>query len=283
MRHSATEYQVRIQMFEALYEDYQKPIERYLVKWIHDQESARDLCQETFAYFWQFLIKETVVQPAANYKTDLYTTAKYRAIDYLRKHNKPIVYLSQSESEENSWFDELRAEGHEELIEDWMSTQDDLLQLPPQQRDSLVQYALGYKQKEIAEKKGISESAVSAYMSLGRNNLRNKKSFAVTADLQYAKELSIVKVSKHAVRFVSGKLTCEVEDYSRGGLELSNNLRNGELFLGYGFQEELPDRWLEEDPDIGAVETKITLFRPLTSNPVVDRKIKQLLQDYIPR
>jgi RNA polymerase sigma factor (sigma-70 family) len=173
-------------MFEALYEDYQKPIERYLVKWVRNKEDAREICQDTFEYFWQFLTKETVVQSAAKYKGDLYTTAKYRAIGHLRRQNKTIVYLSQSESEANSWFDELRTEGREDIIEDLICTQDDLLQLPQKQREYLVEYALGHKQKEIAEEKGISKSTVSEYIRLGRTNLRNRKSFVVTVDLKHA-------------------------------------------------------------------------------------------------
>jgi RNA polymerase sigma-70 factor, ECF subfamily len=181
MSQLSTEYQVREQMFAMLYEDYQQPIERFLVKRVDEQESARDLCQETFKQLWEFLCKETVVKQYAYYRNWLYKTAKYRAIDYLRR-NKPMVYLSQSESEANSWFDELRIEGLEDRI-DLICMQDDLLQLPPEQREYLVEYASGHKQKEIAAKKGISESTVSEYMSQGRTNLR-KKYYLATADIR---------------------------------------------------------------------------------------------------
>src|SRR5206468_12012106 len=53
-----------------------------------------------------------------------------------------------------------------------------------------VEYAEGDKQKEIAEDKGISEAAVSGYMRMGRTNLRNKKSFVVTADLEERRRVS---------------------------------------------------------------------------------------------
>jgi DNA-directed RNA polymerase specialized sigma24 family protein len=57
MSKSATEYQVRKQMFETLYEEYQEPIERYLVTRVYNQEQASDLCQETFKQLWELLCK----------------------------------------------------------------------------------------------------------------------------------------------------------------------------------------------------------------------------------
>ncbi len=188
MSQSAKEHQIRKQMFEALYGDYQQPIERYLVKWVHDQEQASDLCQETFKQLLESLRKETVVKQYAHYRNWLYRTAKHRAIDYLRQ-NRPVVYLSQSESEANSWFDELRTEGHEDIIEDLICTVDDLLQLPQKQRKYLVKYAKGHNQKEIAEEEDISEATVSEYMKKGRAELR-RKSFVVTADLEERKRVS---------------------------------------------------------------------------------------------
>jgi RNA polymerase sigma factor (sigma-70 family) len=189
MSQLATEYQIREQMYVMLYEEYQEPIKRHLfVRWVHNLDIADDLCQETFKQLWESLRKETVVKQYAYYENWLYKTATYRAIDYLRQ-NKPIVYLSQSESEANSWFDELRTEGLEDRI-DFTCTQDDLLQLPPKQRYSVVKHAEGYNLSEIAEDLGVGKSTVSGYISQGRTNLRNRKSFAVTADLEERRRVS---------------------------------------------------------------------------------------------
>ena len=188
MSQIATEYQVREQMFNTLYKDYQQKIERYLVTLVYNQEQASDLRQEAYMQLLEFLRNETVVKQYAYYRNWLYKTATFRAVDYLRR-NKPMVYLSQIESEANSWSDKLRTEGLEDRI-DLVDLPNELLQLPPKQRECLVEYAEGYKQKEIAENKGISEAAVSGYMRMGRTNLRNKKSFVVTADLEERRRVS---------------------------------------------------------------------------------------------
>ncbi len=175
------DYQVRVQVFNMIYEDYRESIERYLVTLVYEQEQARDLCHVTFEQFWEFLCKETVVKQIAYYKNWLYKTAKYRAIDYLRR-NKPIVYLSQSESEANSWFDELRTEVFEDRI-DLICLLDGLLQLPQQQRDVVVAMLKGFKQKDIAAKSGISKSTVSEYVKLARAQLY-RKVYPVTEDMK---------------------------------------------------------------------------------------------------
>lgn len=182
------DYQIRKCLFAMLYEDYQEPIERYLVKWVHDQESARDLCQETFAYFWKFLLtKETIVQPAANYVGRIYKTAQYRAIDYLRR-KKPTGYLSMLDSEADA--PELMVESDEDRICDLDSFWGAVAHLPLEQQECLLLKSYGHKQKEIAAMLGISPSRVSEILSDVKTQLQSK-CYQVPVDLRHMEVTSL--------------------------------------------------------------------------------------------
>ena len=187
MSQSATEYQIRKQMFETLYEDYQEPIERYLVKrLVHDQESASDLCQEAFKQLWEDLCKETALKQYAHYKNWLYKTANYRAIDYLRKHNKPIAYEYLSESGEDRHIPEPLVEGHENRICDRDLLRAVLAQMPQRHQQIVRLLEQGLTQKQIAEQLGKSPSTVSETLRDVKTQLRglHRKSFPVAHSLQ---------------------------------------------------------------------------------------------------
>ena len=45
---------IEVVTFEELFEKYQKPIQRYLMNRVHNQEIAEDLCQEAFIKYWEY-------------------------------------------------------------------------------------------------------------------------------------------------------------------------------------------------------------------------------------
>ena len=141
---------------EKLYEKYQQPIERYLMGLVHDQELARDLCQETFEHVLKHQLRQEKDLPQTAYYLQnwLYRIAKNRAIDH-RRHNKLIEFLPIPEREA-----ELCVEGDEDRIVERLWLQETVTQLPPMQRESLLaKHYWGHCAKRDALELGISESS----------------------------------------------------------------------------------------------------------------------------
>src|SRR2546422_1061760 len=113
---------------EKLYEYYQQPIVCYLMGLVHDQELARDLCQDTFERVLKY--KETILQQTA--KSWLYRIATNLARD-AHRHTKLIDFLPIPESEA-----ELSVEGDEDRIVERLWLQETVPELPPQYRESLL-------------------------------------------------------------------------------------------------------------------------------------------------
>ena len=172
MRQLSTEYHVRAQMFATLYEDYQKPIERYLKTQVFDQEQASDLCQETFKQLWEFLCKETVVKQYVYYRNWLYKTATCRAIDYLRQ-KKPMGYLSMLDSEAYPSYPELSGEEEAEIITR-IDLRKNLAQMPLRHQQIVRLIDQGYEQKDIAARLGKSASTVSEILRDVKTQLQPK-------------------------------------------------------------------------------------------------------------
>jgi len=187
---------------ERLYEYYQQPIVRYLANLVHDQELARDLCQETFEHVLNHLSRQetTLPQTAYHLKNWLYRIAKNRAIDHHR-HNKLIDFLPLPESEA-----ELNVEGDEDRILERLWLQEEVALMPPKYRECfLSKHYYGYTQKEIAAKLGITESAVSANISHGKAHL-SRKYFSGTDGLKPSVASYIEQEIEHMLQgFFKGK------------------------------------------------------------------------------
>ena len=184
------EYQARELAFDWLYKYYQQPILRYLVMRVHDQEYAADLCQVTFTRVWTYFkrLETSLPRTAKHLRNWLYKIASDVAIDEYRS-KKHIDYQPLPDSEEYAQLAELRIEGVEDRIHDLIWLQDEVPQMPQRYRECFVRkHYWGYSQKEIAAELGISESAVSAYVSLGKSQL-HKKYFTVTLDLPRAEAI----------------------------------------------------------------------------------------------
>lgn len=179
------DYQARGLAFEMLYNYYQKPIERYLLTKVNDQEHAVDLCQDTFIRVWTHFqrLETTLPLTVKHLRNWLYKIASDVAIDDFR-HNKSKYYQTIPVDEAYTQFAELMVEGEEDRIYDLIWLQETVPELPKQYRESLLaKHYWGYTQKEIATKLGSAESTVSANVSRGKTELR-RKYFPVTADLK---------------------------------------------------------------------------------------------------
>jgi RNA polymerase sigma factor (sigma-70 family) len=176
----------RASAFEKLYAYYQQPIERYLLKRVHDQELAADLSQKTFTRVWEkFLHLDTILPGTSDHMRNwLFNIAERVAIDDYRR-NKLIDFQPLSEDEAYTGFGALVVEFDFDN-RPWL--QEAFVQLPTKQRDSLAMQIRGHSEKEIAEKLGIKPSAVSMNISRAKAELR-KKCYPVTIDFQRAEAL----------------------------------------------------------------------------------------------
>lgn len=69
--------------FRQIYEEWADPIFRHCYARTSDREQAKDLAQETFVHFWNYLRGAEAVRSA---KSLLYRIANNLVIDYYRKH-----------------------------------------------------------------------------------------------------------------------------------------------------------------------------------------------------
>ncbi len=89
--------------FQAIFEEYGKPVAGYLYRLLSDREAAGDLSQETFlkAYRGLMRLPAAEVGPDFNLSAWLFTIAHHNAMDYLRRNKRrgsPLAALSWLES-----------------------------------------------------------------------------------------------------------------------------------------------------------------------------------------
>jgi RNA polymerase sigma-70 factor (ECF subfamily) len=80
------------QAFGILYDQYSTAIYNYLVRLIHEPQTAEDLLQEVFMVLWQSAKK---FREEARVKTWLLSIAHYQAVSWLRRHH-PALPLEDS-------------------------------------------------------------------------------------------------------------------------------------------------------------------------------------------
>ena len=133
---------------------------RYVVKFLRNQEDARDIVQDTFLKLWQH--REDV--PLEKAKAWLFTTA-YRG---LVNHAKRASRTRSIDSVE--FVEPSRTNNYEikELIDKGLA------RLPEQQRSIILLRDLeGYNYKEIGEILDLSESQVKVYLFRARKKMKD--------------------------------------------------------------------------------------------------------------
>ena len=138
---------------------YYRPLCLYVLHYVHDTDIAEDIVQDSFSILWEKLsISGAEIE---NVKAYLYTTARNRSLDYLKKEEIYDPNLSPSDFE-----DTLSDEEAEErsVREARMWTAIDAL--PERCREIfLMNKRDGMKYKEIAAKFQISVNTVDNHIS----------------------------------------------------------------------------------------------------------------------
>ena len=155
--------------YDELFYRYNARICLYLARRVGDDETGRDLAQETFIKAWQALPR---LQGEKYFQGWLYRIATNVAKDHLRRQ-KLIRWLPWEEHEEFIRIGELLVEGPEGNIEDQDLLKFALMQVPPNYRQCVIlQIVEERSQREIAALLSISESSVSTYVRRGMERLR---------------------------------------------------------------------------------------------------------------
>ncbi len=172
--------------FEYLYSRYKTLVWKRLVYFVGDREVVYDLFQETFLRAWQKLPEMGQDIP---FEWWLKRIAANIAIDYLR-HEKKLLFLRlpEDEPEQPLSLEVPGGAGLDEQLDLKESIRQALQQMSPQNRTCvLLQDHWGFSQREIAQMLKISEKTVSAYISRGREQLRQVYT-CLTSEAQQAKE-----------------------------------------------------------------------------------------------
>jgi len=162
--------------FETLYHRHESRLFRYLYRQLHDQASADDVMQEVW-----FAVARNAggYEPSARFTTWLFTLARNRMIDLLRKR-RPEHSLEQGAGEEDEPMrDRVPGDAREEPLRQVESQQagqaliEAVERLPADQRDAfLMQAEAGLSLDQIAEVSASSFETVKSRLRYARARLR---------------------------------------------------------------------------------------------------------------
>ena len=162
--------------FEALYRRHEARLFRYLFHQLRDQAAADDVMQDVW-----FSVARTAqrYEPSAKFTTWLYTMARNRMIDLLRKRRPQQSLEHTEDSDEEPLRERLPGDSRQEPHRQAQSQQDGaalldaVARLPPDQRDAFLMQAEGEMSLEqIAQASGTSFETVKSRLRYARAKLK---------------------------------------------------------------------------------------------------------------
>lgn len=146
----------------------------FLKQWMISREDARDIVQEVF---YSLIVGFEDIKDLEKVTSWLYTTARYKAIDFIRKKKPTAVSeLKHAKKDDQSFFDWIEScEQDHQINEMWkdevyLVLNQSLAQMPKEQRDAFVLHEL--EGKSILEIAALKEVSV--------NTILSRKRYAVT-------------------------------------------------------------------------------------------------------
>lgn len=141
-------------------DQYSDGVYRFILKNIRDEDTARDIVQESYVRMWE-KVKDISFEKAKSY---LFTTAYHTMIDHIRKNQR----LSSMELQhENRYHDQNTFNDLKEVINEAVA------KLPEIQRTViLLRDYEGYPYDEIGKITGLNESQVKVYIFRARTFLK---------------------------------------------------------------------------------------------------------------
>ncbi len=165
--------------YAMLVDKYKDRIFRTCIGYVHDEDEANDLTQETFINAYE---KLNTFQFHAQFSTWLYRIAINLSLNHIR--SKKSSLFDRIENSLDSWTQKHFQEQKEKNPEEYMISEEKqkLIQaamdkLPEKQKTAFILSKYEDKsQKEIAEIMHTSEGAVEQLLQRGKNTLRKKLS-----------------------------------------------------------------------------------------------------------
>ncbi|HJT56319.1 MAG TPA: RNA polymerase sigma factor [Ktedonobacteraceae bacterium] len=156
--------------FNVLVRHFEPEIHGYIAGLVGSSEEAYDLTQETMLRVWQ---KLPTLQDVLRFKPWLYSIARNRAYDYLRRQQRHPTTSLQSLQELQADKPGLIVSDFSGRVEEAELLQQALKELPPKLRDCLLLQSIGkFSQQEIADLLNMSKGSVAVYVSKARKQLR---------------------------------------------------------------------------------------------------------------
>jgi RNA polymerase sigma-70 factor (ECF subfamily) len=156
--------------FQQLWQQYKDPLQQFLRSRVKNSADVDDLLQEIFIKTYQHL--NTVKEPE-KLRSWLFQIARNTVIDYYRKFR---VETSRQEVVQNAMLTDKQPEQYEQIRQELTHCIRPLLdRLPEKYREAIEIVDLqNTSQKELANKLGLSHSAVKSRIQRGRRMLQDK-------------------------------------------------------------------------------------------------------------
>lgn len=150
-----------VQEYNNSVEEYSDGLFRFILSNIRDEETARDIVQDTYEKLW--IRVETVTY--SKVKSYIFTAGYHTMIDRLRKDKRMTEWDNSS----------IEKHGHSDQYSDLNEVLHEAIGRLPEDQKSviLLRDYEGYSYKEISEITGLSEAQVKVYIYRGRMFLRN--------------------------------------------------------------------------------------------------------------
>ena len=156
--------------FEILYEKYHHPLYFFALKLSKNPHEAEELVQSVFVSVWE---TRQSVDPAKSFSAYLFSIARNRFYDMLRRRVTESCYVDYILQQNNLIGDDLEKQTEDKEINEIINR---LLQQTPERRQEIFRMSrdenLSYKQ--IAEKLQISENTVDTQIRNVLNFLRKE-------------------------------------------------------------------------------------------------------------
>ena len=152
--------------FRELFNDYFPVLCVFAGKYLKDEELCKDVSQETLLTYWE---KRESFNDIYKVKSFLYTVARNRCLNLIKKERTNQDYHLRNRSEEAVFFEENILEQ-----ETYLLVQKAIESLPQQMR-TIIRHAMeGLKNPQIAEIMGIAEGTVHSLKKTAYRKLRQE-------------------------------------------------------------------------------------------------------------
>ncbi len=156
--------------FKKLYEHFAPRLKSFLLRIGSDMSAAEEICQESMIMVWRRA--ETFNPDSAGASTWIFTIARNKRIDKLRKDNRPLPDLNDPS------FFQIPVDKSDDIlqrVEEEKKIKNALKNLPPEQAKLIISaYYEEKSHRKIADEKNLPLGTVKSRIRLAINRLRTQ-------------------------------------------------------------------------------------------------------------